>query len=262
MKRPEAQRGGGSPSARRSVTESNGKGVRVLVVDDHALIRAGVVAVLSDEPGVKACYEAADGPEAMKWLRKARPHVALVDLFLHRGNGFDLIGDIRLHFPDVAVLVLTMHEEHLFAERALRAGARGYVMKQDPPQRLLTGIFAVLAGEYFVSRELADMLLGVLVDGRTRKQRHGGVERLSDRELLVFQGVGHGQSTHQIAEQLNLSPKTVETYRANIKRKLGLERSASLIHAAISHVQGNLDGSYPGVEAAPRGSVVEGRRDG
>lgn len=156
-----------------------------------------------------------------------------MDLALPGTGGIDLIRDLRIRFPSVAVLVLSMHDECVYAERALRAGARGYIMKQEPPERFVEGIHAIMRNELFVSPAIANSLLNIFVEGSSRQPEQVGIQRLSDREMEVFEHIGKGFATRDIAEKFNLSPKTIETYRANIKRKLGLQKNNSLIHAAI-----------------------------
>jgi DNA-binding NarL/FixJ family response regulator len=218
--------------------------VRILLVDDHPVMREGLRGLLRAEPMYRVCGEASTAAEALKLAREDPPDVVIADLSLPGTGGLDLIRDLQTHLPAVQVLVLSMHDERLHAERALRAGARGYVMKQDPPERILEGLRAVAAGELYVSSEVASSLLSAFVGTSAKPDRRVGVERLSDRELEVFERIGRGQTTREIAEQLCLSPKTVGTYRGHIKRKLGLSHNNGLIHAAIHWVeQGNGTGT-------------------
>lgn len=210
---------------------------RVLLVDDHPVIRKGVADVLRACPEFEVCGEASTAAEAMEIAGKKRPDAVIADLSLNGPGGLDLIRDLQIQIPGISVLVLSMHDERLYAERALRAGARGYVMKQEEPGRIVEGLRAVMAGDLFVSPDLSEALLRTFVGGGSRKSESVGIERLSDREIQVFEAIGRGQSTADIARQLHLSPKTVETYRAHIKRKLGLENNHGLIHAAIQWVE-------------------------
>ncbi len=209
---------------------------RVMIVDDHPLLRGGVAALLEASPDLQLCGEAASAAEALQAVAAQRPDAVIVDISIP-GGGMELIRQIRALYPKLALLVYSMHDENLYAERTLRAGALGYLMKQEPPERVLDGIRTVLRGDVFVSDNLRKNLLSnLLVFGR-RPDARQGVERLSDRELQVFESLGRGRTTLEIAEDLHLSPKTVETYRSNIKRKLGLENGHQLIHAAVRWVE-------------------------
>ena len=228
-----------SIKAKRTSGNKNGpsdhKPIRVFLVDDHELIRQGVRSAIENVPDMIVCGEAGDAGETMKSVKKARPDVAVVDLSLPVGSGVDLIRDIRVLCPAAQVIVLTMYNERLYAERALRIGALGYVMKQEPPARLIEGIRAVHRGELFVSDELASAMLKLFVNGDA-SAKHSGVDSLSNRELEVFENIGRGASTLQIAERHSLSPKTVETYRSNIKGKLALKNATELFHSAFHWV--------------------------
>lgn len=218
----------------------NGKKVRVFVTDDHELFRKGIIALLKSAPGLVVCGEAATPGEAMSRLPASRADVAIVDLLLEEGSGLDLIQDIRAQCPKVYVLALISHEAHLFAERALRAGARGYVRKQDSPARLMEGIRTIAHGGFFVEPAMTNMLMDVLIGSGARRDDRIGLTRLTDKELDIFERIGRGESTHEIAFRLHLSAKTVETYRTRIKRKLCMGRSESLVHAATAFIQGRL----------------------
>lgn len=218
---------------------------RVFLVDDHALIRKGLRAVVDRSPGLTVCGEAGTAAETLAGVAKTQPDAVVVDISLPGSSGVDLVRDLRLRFPGLAVMVLSMHDEKIYAERVLRVGAQGYVMKQDPPERVIDGIRAVLRGELFVSSEIANTLLHTFVSASPRQARKVGVDRLSNREIEVFQAIGRGQATREIAEQLSLSVKTVETYRANIKRKLGLPSSNGLVYAAIQWNEADANGAQP-----------------
>lgn len=213
------------------------KPARILIVDDHELIRKGLCACIQPYPELVVCGEAENSAEALRLISTTKPHVVVVDISLPGPSGIDLIRDIQLHHNGLRILVLSMHDEHVYAERAIRAGARGYVMKQESIQRLIEGMLAVLRGDLFVSPEIAKTLMHNYFYGASQNPQHLGVESLSDRELQVFDSIGRGQSTQEIAERLFLSPKTVDTYRSNIKRKLGLERNNNLVHAAVYWVE-------------------------
>ena len=194
---------------------------RILVVDDHPLFREGLVRVLNQEKDLEVCGEAADGSEALRRLTEGKPDLAIVDISLDGTNGIELTKQLRDRRPDLRILMLSMHDEGVYADRALRAGANGYVMKRERGSVLLEAVRRVLAGHAHFSEEVNDRVLQTLA-------RSGGdskassVDGLSDREFEVFQLIGDGFGTRQIADRLNLSIKTVETYREHIKVKLHL----------------------------------------
>jgi DNA-binding NarL/FixJ family response regulator len=207
---------------------------RVLIVDDHPIVRAGLRALLDEQPDLEACGEATTSREALEAVTRLKPDVALVDVALGGETGLELIGQLKAEVPNLAVLVLSMHDELLFAERALRHGADGYVMKHEPTDRLLTAIRQVLGGKTFYGRAVTERLL------RAQSPRQGlvnrlGVERLSARELEVFRLLGKGLSTAEIAKQLSISAKTVETHRLHVKEKLGVETSAQLVVLSVQY---------------------------
>jgi DNA-binding NarL/FixJ family response regulator len=216
--------------------------VRVLVVDDHPLMRKAVRAMIDAQPDMVSCDEAASGNEALEKIESAGAELAVVDISMPGGDGIDLIRDLKTRRSNLPVLVFSMHDEMLYAERAIRAGASGYVMKQDPPERLILGLRMVLKGELFVSQRLASSLLtGYMGGGRSPGARRG-VESLSDRELQVFEGIGAGLSTSSLAQKFGISSKTVDTYRSHIKRKLGLKNANELVHAAVRWVEREASG--------------------
>jgi DNA-binding NarL/FixJ family response regulator len=205
---------------------------RVFLIDDHAIVRQGLGELVNSEPDLEVCGEA-DGPaQAMKRIGPAGPDVAVVDIILNGGDGIELCRQVKQTFPKVAVLMLSMHEESLYAERALRAGALGYVMKQAPQETVMTAIRRVLKGEIYLSDAVASKILRSLGQGG-RRDEGSPLERLSDRELQIFQLIGQGRTVRDIAEALCLSPKTVETHKEHIKQKLNLESSNELLRYAI-----------------------------
>ena len=209
--------------------------IRVLVVDDHPVVRDGLAAMLGTEPDLEVCGEADDVAGALALLRTARPDVAIVDVTLKKGSGIELVKRIRAHDGDVRVLVWSMYPEELYAERALRAGAQGYVHKGRSTQEVLVALRAVLAGKVYLSGDQADRLLRRIVGGAKDTER-SSVECLSDRELEAFELMGQGRNTEQIAEAMHISPKTVETFRARIKEKLDLDNITELIQQATRWV--------------------------
>jgi DNA-binding NarL/FixJ family response regulator len=206
--------------------------IRILIVDDHPVVRAGLVMTLSKATDLLVCGEAEGVQDALKLLSETRPDLLLVDLDLDGGNGLDLIKQARESHPDIPVLMLSMHPEATYAERALRAGAQGYLMKSEPPGRLVAAIREVLSGGISVSEAMKAQVLRRVAGGNGAADG-GEVASLSDRELEVFRGIGQGRTTRQIAEKLCLSVKTVETHITHIKRKLGLQSGTEMQHRAI-----------------------------
>jgi len=205
---------------------------KILLVDDHPLVREGVANLVNHEPDLEVCGEAASEPAALALIGQVKPDVAVVDLSLESGSGLELIKSIKAMYPAVAMLALSMHDESLYAERALRAGARGYLMKREAANKVIHGIRAVLAGQWFVSEKVAARMAEKFVDGRTAADA-SPVQQLSDRELEVFQLLGRGQTTRQIAEHLHVGFKTVQAYCTRIKEKLKLANATELLRAAV-----------------------------
>ena len=213
----------------------NGRKRTVLIVDDHPLLRDGLAKVINQQSDLAVCGEAADARAGLAAVAKLRPDVAIVDLTMDEGNGLDLIKDLHLRQPDLPVLVLSMHHENLYAERAVRAGARGYVMKREPVAAVLAALRKVLAGQMAFSEETVRRLLDVPTRAR-KAAAESPADVLSDRELEVFRLLGQGFGTRQIAQKLRLATSTVETYRAGIKQKLGLARAPELVARATQFV--------------------------
>jgi DNA-binding NarL/FixJ family response regulator len=207
---------------------------RVLIVDDHPVVREGLAAQLATEPDLELCGEAEDVAGALTLIESSRPDVAIIDISLKNGNGIDLVKRIRARDDTIRLLVWSMYVETHYAERALRAGAQGYVHKGRATREILDALRAVLAGKVYLSGDQADRLLQRLVNGQPVER--SPIESLSDRELEAFELMGHGQSTEQIAATMHISPKTVETYRARIKEKLGLSNITELVHQAARWV--------------------------
>lgn len=205
---------------------------RVLLVEDHPIVRQGLTELIEQEPDLSVCGVAASVPEALQAIAAEQPDIALVDLSLQDTSGIELIKDIKARQPQLPVLVLSMHDETLYAERALRAGARGYIMKEEATERVMTAIRKVLSGEIYLSERMSARLVSKLVDGPPTT---GGapVERLSDRELQVFEMIGRGIGTRQIAEALHISVKTIETHRERIKTKMRLANNSELVQHAM-----------------------------
>jgi DNA-binding NarL/FixJ family response regulator len=210
-----------------------GIATRVFLVDDHPLVRESLASLIAKQGDLAVCGEAATASAALAAIGAARPDVAIVDLSLDGRSGLELIKDLKALHPQVAVLVLSMHDEELYAERALRAGARGYIMKREATRNVILAIRRVQQGEIYLSPRAAAALAQKLVTGPPAAATEPPVSRLSDRELEVFRQLGAGQATRQIAASMNVSAKTVQAYCARIKEKLGLVSSTQLLREAI-----------------------------
>lgn len=207
---------------------------RVLLVDDHPLVRRGLADVIAREPDLETCGEAGDVQEALREIERAKPDIVVVDLTLKSGHGIELIERIKSRDPRLKTLVSSMHDETLYAERVLRAGAMGYVTKQEPPEVLVQAIRQVLRGDVYLSSRMTTRLLH-RVSGSS-SAHEDPVQGLSNRELEVYEMIGQGITIQQIAARLHLSPKTVETHREKIKQKLNLKSSAELGRQAFQWV--------------------------
>jgi DNA-binding NarL/FixJ family response regulator len=207
---------------------------RVLIVDDHPVVRQGIKLMINAQPDLTVCGEAHSEQEARRLVRELVPDAMVVDLSLDQGDGFNVVRDVNAHFPAIRVLVLSMHDEAVYAERLLAQGASGYIMKQAATEQLITALRTVLRGERFMSESLRTSLAARdAEDGDT-------TTRLSARELQVISLIGQGLGTREIADNLSLSVKTVETHRLTIKRKLALETNAQLVQYAIKWHSGNV----------------------
>ncbi|MGD0613889.1 MAG: response regulator transcription factor [Verrucomicrobiota bacterium] len=212
-------------------TNSKGK-KRILIVDDHPMMRQGLAQLITSEPDLMVCCEADTAAQALDLAAAQKPDLALVDISLPDKNGLELIKDIHVLCPKVLILVVSMHDESLYAERVLRAGARGYIMKQEGGKKLVEAIRQVLSGHIYVSDKMSAHILEIF-SGRRSENAGSSVERLSDREFEVFQLIGEGKGTREIADHLHLSVKTVEVHRANIKEKLKVNTATDLIRYAV-----------------------------
>jgi DNA-binding NarL/FixJ family response regulator len=207
---------------------------KILIVDDHPVVREGLVMNLATQPDLEVCGEAEDLPGALAILASTRPDVAIIDISLKNSNGIELIRRIRERPEEVRILVWSMYPENLYAERALRAGAQGYLNKGQATHEVLDAVRAILQDRVYVSGKLADQLLHQAVGQKA--EARSGIDRLSDRELEAFQLIGEGMTTESIAEKMHVSPKTVETFRARIKEKLGISNLTELIQQAAQWV--------------------------
>jgi DNA-binding NarL/FixJ family response regulator len=209
---------------------------RVMLVDDHPIIRDGLGTIINQQADLEVCGEAGDAAAAMSALSKMEPDLLVTDLTMPGRSGIDFIRDVHAMRPGLPILVLSMHDEMLHAERVLRAGARGYVMKDAGVAKMLEVMRLLLSGKSYVSPKLAARLLDAMTGHRPRGSK-SPIEKLSDREFEVFQLLGSGQSTKEVAETLKLSTKTVDVHRSHIKEKLQLKDASSLVHYAIRWVE-------------------------
>ncbi len=205
---------------------------RVLIVDDHPMMRTGLAQLIDNEPDLRVSAEADTAGQAIDLVSRQKFDLVLLDISLPDKNGLELIKDLRALKPELPLLVVSMHDEMIYAERALRAGARGYIMKQEGGQKFLTAIRQVLAGRVYVSEKMSARILENF-SGAPAQNSGSPVKGLSDREFEVFQLIGEGIGTRDIAGRLHLSVKTVEVHRANIKEKLGLATATELVHYAV-----------------------------
>jgi len=207
---------------------------KVFVVDDHPIVRAGLAQLINREPDLFVCGDAEEMHTALQTIDRLRPDILIVDISLNGPDGLDLLKTIRAKDPSLPVLILSMHDESIYAERALRAGANGYIMKQEGTDRVLIALRRILDREIYVSDRVASKMLRQFVGGGGPSGlKRSPLEGLSDRELEVLRLIGEGLGTRQIAEQLHLSIKTVETYQGHLKDKLGLKNSRELVQYAI-----------------------------
>jgi DNA-binding NarL/FixJ family response regulator len=204
----------------------------VFVVDDHPIVRQGLALLINQETDLAVCGEAEEMHAALSAIQSARPDILIVDISLSGPDGLELLKNIRIMSPRLPVLILSMHDESIYAERALRAGANGYIMKQEATEKVLVALRRILSGEMYVSDRVANSMLRHYVRGATSSE-HSSISDLTDRELEVFRLIGEGQGTRQIAETLHLSVKTVESYQAHIKEKLSLRSARELVQHAV-----------------------------
>jgi DNA-binding NarL/FixJ family response regulator len=217
---------------------------RILIVDDHPLFRRGLCELIDREPGWTVCGEAADAAEALRFIGESKPDLVIVDISLGATNGIDLIRSVSENDPELPMLVVSMHDESLYTERALRAGAMGYVMKHEPPKTFKAAIHRVLAGEMYLSEKMASSLVAKLMRGGAEPEETP-ISKLSDRELEVFRLLGQGRGTRQIAQDLNLTIATINSFRARIKEKLRLNNSTELLLHAIHWAREQSGGGLP-----------------
>ncbi|MGC1359807.1 MAG: response regulator transcription factor [Silvibacterium sp.] len=202
------------------------------MVDDHPLLRQGLALLINREQDLAVCGEAEEAQAAMMAIAGKQPDILIADISLNGPDGLDLLKSLRTLYPDLPVLILSMHDESIYAERALRARANGYIMKQEATEKVLVAVRRILGGDIYLSDRMANKLLHQYISGVSADMK-SQLSALSDRELEVFRLIGEGRGTRQIAEKLHLSIKTVETYQAHIKEKLSLRSGRELVQHAI-----------------------------
>ncbi len=226
-----------TPVKAKTGKQSSGTGTtkrRIVLIDDHPLIRQGLAQLLDSRSDLIVVASAESAGEGLDLVRKHKPDLVILDLSLAKGDGLEVVKQLKSEMPKLPVLVISMHDELLYADRALRAGARGYVMKKEPSEKIFDAIQHLLRGDIYVSERIKRDMLEFSVSGKRRSEAGDSLlDRLTDRELQVFRLMGNGVPTREIAEQLHLSVKTIESYRENLKVKLNLSSGAALVQRAI-----------------------------
>jgi DNA-binding NarL/FixJ family response regulator len=228
--------------ATKTQITSQPKKCRVLLVDDHPIVRQGLALLIDREPDLCVCGEAESAHSAFHAIATLLPDLVVLDISLSGPDGLDVLKEIRMKTTNLPVLILSMHDESIYAERAMRAGANGYIMKQEATEKVLVAIRRILQGEVYVSDRLTSTMLQLYVRGASQAKTSPLVN-LTDRELEVFRLIGEGHGTRQIADELHLSVKTIESYQAHIKEKLALRNARELVQHAIEWTV-NLKGGY------------------
>jgi DNA-binding NarL/FixJ family response regulator len=233
-----SQKRGVKPPLLESPPRASQRKLKIFIVDDHPLIREGLVRLVDRQPDLKFCGQATTAYQALKAIPVLKPDLVILDITLAGSDGMGLIKDMKLRAIKSFILVLSMHDELLYAERALRAGAKGYIMKQESPKELLKAIYRILEDEIYLSPKMEAKMLHKIADSAAGEKTlpEGS---LSDRELQTFQLIGQGRGTREIAEELHISPKTVESYRAHIKVKMDLKNAHELTQHAVHWVESN-----------------------
>ncbi len=213
---------------------------RIVIIDDHALLREGVASLINQEDDLEVCGEAKDTSSALKVVEETNPELAIVDISLGRSSGIELVKDLKAIYKDLLILVLSMHDENIYARRVLRAGAHGYLMKSDPAGRVIQALRKILAGGIYLSENMKDIVLQESFHQKSGSEK-GLVESLSDRELDIFRMIGDGFKPAEIAQRLSLSVKTIESYRSRLKDKLNLESAPELHRYAVAWMRSHAD---------------------
>ena len=204
----------------------------ILIVDDHPVFRAGLIGLVGMEPDLAVAGEACDAAAALEAVSRLQPDLVLLDMSLPGKSGLELLKDLRAAYPRLPVLIISMHDETLYAERVIRAGGRGYLMKQAGPEKMIKAIRRVLAGSISVSERISTLILDALSGSRDQPERAASISTLTDREFEIYRLLGQGKESQEIAQTLHLSSKTVDTHRSHIKTKLGLKNNTELVHHA------------------------------
>jgi len=213
--------------------------IKIIIVEDHEVFRLGIRELINHEPDLTVCGEADDVNTARDLIKELNPDMAVIDITLKNSNGFELIKEIRTFYQNIKILVLSMHDELLYAERSLQAGAQGYIMKQETSRSIVKAIRRILDGNVYVSENIMGNLLNRVRTGRDSIDK-SPIDNLSDREFAVLRSIGEGRSTGEIAHQMNLSVRTISTYRERIKEKLQLKNATELVRYAICLVEDNI----------------------
>lgn len=224
---------------RKNGTGANGASSRkhrVFIVDDHPVTRTGVATLVNREADMEICGEADNALDAFTEIQNKRPDLALIDISLKKPNGIELLKNLRAVMPGLRTLIMSMHDEELYAERALRAGAQGYIMKEEAGEKIVHAVRKILKGEPYLSEKMKNRVLHHVMGVRKHDSAHS-IHSLSDREMEVFNLIGDGFSTRDIAEKLTLSVKTIDSYREHLKLKLGLKKGSDLVRYAIQWVK-------------------------
>jgi DNA-binding NarL/FixJ family response regulator len=236
MKPKSKARKSAEKSPARAVSKEAPARKRIFLVDDHPMMRDGMRMLIDSEPGLMCCGGAKSAEEALQEIPQCSPDLVITDITLPNRSGLDLIKDLAVMYPDLPVFVYSMHDEMFYAERALRAGARGYLMKEAGSEKMLEAIHRLLTGQVAVSPQIAAKILKQF-SGTPTRNSNSPIEKLTNREFDVYQLIGKGRSTKQIAEQLHISPKTVAIHREHIKEKLEIDSATELTHQAIRWVE-------------------------
>ncbi len=221
---------------KRTPSEDSTHQRRVLLVDDHPIVRQGLAKLIEQEHDLTVCGEAEDTAGAMRLIEQLTPDLAIIDLTLKDASGLELVKQVKAQHEELPILVLSMHDESLYAPRALRAGAKGYIMKQEAPESVVTAIRRILGGDVYLSERMTSQMLSHAASGKPMTAV-SPIDKLSDRELEVFELIGHGLSTREIAERIHRSVKTIESHREHIKEKLDLANATALTQRAVQWVE-------------------------
>lgn len=219
--------------------KNGGETTRIFLVDDHPLMRQGVAQLINAQPDMVVCGEAEDAPSAMKGMEESQPDAAIIDISLRGANGIELIKNLKALYKFLPILVLSMHDEAVYAQRILRAGALGYVMKQDAAEKVVIALRRIMSGEIYVNEKVGSQMLHQALTGRGKADT-SPIDRLSDRELEVIQKIGEGRPTRDIAQDLKVSVKTIESHRAHIKEKIGLKNASELVKFSVQWVENEM----------------------